>query len=90
MNGNARTLSLLRERLTVLAPTHLLIEDESHLHVGHAGAREGGHFRLTIVSPAFVGKNTVARHRLVYQALGDLMRQGIHALTIAAAAPDEV
>jgi BolA family transcriptional regulator, general stress-responsive regulator len=82
------TVEQLRERLSVLAPTHLDIVDESHLHAGHAGARDGGgHFRLHIVSMAFAGKNTVARHRLIYDTLGDLMRGRIHALAIRAEVP---
>ena len=65
--------------------------DESEAHRGHAGYRAGGntHWRLTIVAPAFAGKPTVARHRMVYQALGDLMQHPIHALAINARAPDE-
>lgn len=79
----------MRERLAVLAPSLVDIEDDSALHAGHAGARDGGHYRLHIVAAAFAGKTTVARHRLVYDALGDLMRNGIHALAIRAQAPDE-
>lgn len=84
------TLELLRQRLTVLQPDSLAIEDESHRHAGHAGAKDGGHFVLHIVAAAFAGKNTVARHRLVYDAVGDLMRGKIHALAIHARAPGEV
>lgn len=84
------TPELLRERLAVLAPDSLVIEDESHRHAGHAGAKDGGHFVLHIVAAAFTGKNTVARHRLVYDAVGDLMRGKIHALAIHARAPGEV
>ena len=84
------TVELLRERLATLQPLHIDIEDESHLHAGHAGARSGGgHYALTIVATAFAGKNTVARHRLIYQAAGELMRGPIHALSIRALAPDE-
>ena len=84
------TIAALRERLAVLAPTRLEIEDESHLHAGHAGARGGGgHYRMTIVAAAFAGKSTVARHRLVYDAAGDLMRGPVHALAIRAISPDE-
>lgn len=79
----------MRERLAALAPVHLEIADDSALHAGHAGAREGGHYRLTIVSDRFNGLSTVARHRLIYETLGDLMRTGIHALSIRAATPDE-
>jgi len=71
------------------APSQLLIEDESHLHAGHAGAAEGhGHFRIRIVAEAFRGVPTVARHRLVYAAVGDLMQTDIHALAIEALSPD--
>lgn len=84
------TVAALRERLAVLAPTVLEISDESHLHAGHAGARSGGgHYRITIVSAAFTGKSTVARHRLIYDAAGDLMRGPVHALAIRAFSPDE-
>nr|MBL8411198.1 BolA family transcriptional regulator [Dechloromonas sp.] len=85
------TVEALRERLATLQPLSLTIEDESHLHAGHAGARDGGgHFKLDIVAAAFSGKNTMARHRLVYAAAGDLMRGPIHALSIRAFAPEEV
>ncbi|UCV16515.1 BolA family protein [Quatrionicoccus australiensis] len=84
------TLELLRERLAVLQAESIAIEDESHRHAGHAGARDGGHFVLDIVAPVFAGKTTVARHRLVYDAVGDLMRGKIHALAINARAPGEV
>jgi BolA protein len=80
----------LRERLMTLAPQTLQIEDESHRHAGHAGAKEGGHYDLLIVAELFTGKNTVARHRMIYEAAGDLMRKGIHALSIRAFAPGEV
>jgi BolA protein len=84
------TLELLQERLAVLQATSVHIEDESHLHAGHAGAKDGGHFQLQIVSTLFNGKNTIARHRLIYDALGGLMRGRIHALSIRAFSPDEV
>lgn len=80
----------IEQRLAALAPERLELINESHLHVGHEGAKDGGgHFRLTIVSDAFTGKNTVARHRMVYTALGNLMQRDIHALAIRALAPDE-
>ncbi len=81
----------IRARLeAVLAPDVLEIIDEGHLHRGHAGARDGrGHFRVRIVSPRFAGVRTVARHRLVYDAVGELMQSDIHALTITALAPGE-
>jgi BolA protein len=82
---------LIREKLAVLAPESIEIEDESAQHAGHAGARSGGgHYRLTLVSPRFAGQPLQARHRLVYQALGPLMTRDIHALAIHAYAPDEI
>lgn len=73
-----------------LAPEQLVIEDESHQHAGHAGAATGrGHFRVEIVSAAFVGQALIARHRRVYAALGDLMQTDIHALSLQARAPGE-
>ena len=81
----------IRQRLAALAPTQLELIDDSALHAGHAGARAGGkHFRLTIVAAAFAGKNTVARHRMIYDALGDLMHRDIHALAIQARSPEEL
>ena len=85
-----RVIDEIRNRLSVLAPERIELIDDSHLHAGHAGARSGGgHYQLDIVSAAFVGKNTVARHRLIYDALGDMMRQEIHALSIQARTPEE-
>lgn len=84
------TAELLRARLAMLEPLALEIVDDSHRHAGHAGAREGGHFRVDIVAGIFSGKGTLARHRLVYDAAGDLMRGRIHALSINARTPDEV
>jgi len=82
--------SAMRERLAVLRPVTLELRDESGQHAGHAGARASGgsHWQLTIVSDAFRGKNAVARHRMVYEALGDLMKHDIHALKIEALPPD--
>ena len=83
--------SLLRQRLSGLEPVRLELIDDSALHAGHEGAKSGGgHYRLLIVSPLFVGKSTVVRHRLIYSALGDLMRDKIHALSIQSLAPNEV
>lgn len=73
----------------VLHPLTLQVQDDGHLHVGHAGAREGGHFTVRVVAAAFAGRNRVARHRLVYDALGPLAARGIHALAIEALAPGE-
>jgi BolA protein len=81
----------IRKRLGALAPARLELRDESAQHAGHAGAAPGGntHWKLTIVSAVFSGSTTVARHRMIYQALGDLMQNPIHALSITARAPDE-
>ncbi|TXH45234.1 MAG: BolA family transcriptional regulator [Burkholderiaceae bacterium] len=80
----------IRRRLAVLAPVKVELIDDSALHAGHAGARSGGgHYRLSIVSAAFAGKNTVARHRMIYDALGDMMRKEIHALAIQAETPED-
>ena len=81
----------IRRRLATLEPSRLELHDDSAQHAGHAGAAPGGntHWRVTIVSAVFAGKATVARHRLVYDALGDLMRHPIHALQISARAPGE-
>ncbi|TFW09407.1 BolA family transcriptional regulator [Oxalobacteraceae bacterium OM1] len=81
----------IRSRLAAtLAPLDCQLLDESHLHAGHAGASTGaGHYRLTIVSDRFEGLNRVARHRLVYDSLREMMPGEIHALTIIAVAPSE-
>jgi BolA protein len=85
-------LEKIRTALTsAFAPHHLVIEDESRLHRGHAGAADGrGHFRVEIVSAAFAGQPPLARHRQVYAALGELMQTDVHALSIQARTPDEL
>lgn len=82
----------IRARLAQLEPMALELVDESEMHRGHAGYREGGntHWRLSIVSPRFDGQPTVARHRMVYQALAGLMQHPIHALAITARSPEEM
>jgi BolA protein len=86
--GSSREQRLRRCLEARFTPTLLIIEDESHLHAGHAGAAGGhGHFRITIVAEAFRGLAPVARHRLVYAAVGDLLKTDIHALAIEASAP---
>lgn len=70
-----------------LEPLELVVRDDSHLHAGHAGAREGRHFSVQIVSPRFNGLSRLARHRLVYDSLNALIPRGIHALAIDARAP---
>ena len=72
-----------------LAPTAVEVRDDSHLHAGHAGAREGRHFSLRVTSERFNGLSRVARHRVVYDALRNLIPQGIHALAIDARAPGD-
>ncbi len=81
----------MRKRLARLEPLSLDLHDESAQHAGHAGSRPSGgsHWRLAIVSEAFRGQSPVARHRMVYEALGDLMKQDIHALRIEASAPEQ-
>ncbi|HEX5628226.1 MAG TPA: BolA family protein [Usitatibacteraceae bacterium] len=79
--------SAIRERLAVLEPQSVALVDEDHLHVGHGAT--GAHWQLTIVSEAFRGKPLLARHRMVYEALGDLMKREIHALKIEAFAPEQ-
>lgn len=81
----------MKSLLAQLQPIDLEIIDDSHLHAGHEGARSGGgHYTLQIVSEAFAGKNTLARHRMIYSALGDMMKQDIHALNIKAYTPQEI
>jgi BolA protein len=82
----------IKGRLAALEPVSLELVDESEQHHGHSGWREGGgtHWRLAIVSPRFAGQSAVARHRLVYQAIGELMHNPIHALAITASTPEEV
>jgi len=92
MSVNQQRIAAFDEDLRkVFQVQSLKIEDESHLHAGHAGAASGGgHFRLEMTSPDFKGLNLVARHRAVYSALNRHIPKEIHALTIIALAPDEV
>ena len=84
-------VATIQEKLEqALSPVHIEIVDESHLHVGHAGAASGaGHFNVTVVSERFKDQNLLARHRLVYQAVDELMQSEIHALSIKAMTPEE-
>lgn len=80
----------MRQKLAALAPADLVIEDESAAHAGHAGAQSGGgHYRLRIIAEQFAGMLPIARHRLIYATLDDLMQRDIHALSIEALTPDE-
>jgi len=84
------TISRMRERLAALGPVEIAIEDDSARHAGHPGAASGGgHYNLRLVSPRFEGKARVERHRLVYDALADLMQREIHALAMVLLAPGE-
>ena len=84
------TAQLIKQLLTeALEPQTLEIVDNSAAHAGHAGNRGGGHYHVTIISPQFEGKSMVQRHQMIYKALGDLMKQQIHALGINALTPSE-
>ena len=87
---HAATIAQLRQRLEILCPSQVEIEDQSERHVGHPGVLGGAHLRLRIVSSAFSGKNTRSRHRLVYDAVGDLLHGKIHALIIEAKTPEDL
>jgi BolA protein len=85
------TIALIEQRLSALEPESLEVLDESGQHAGHEGAKAGGgHYQLVIVSRQFDGKPSQARHRMVYDALGPLMKKEIHALAIKAYAPGEI
>jgi BolA protein len=90
VNRDPNVALAIERKLATLQPDRLEISDDSALHAGHEGAKGGGgHYSLTIVSPQFSGKSTLARHRMIYAALGDMMQQQIHALAIRAYAPEE-
>lgn len=92
MTDNAARVEAMRNRLqAAFTPESLEIEDDSHQHAGHAGARSGkGHFTVSIVSGQFAGTSRIQRHRMVYEALGEMMETDIHALSITAIAPEEL
>lgn len=84
-------IETMRDKLASLDPVSIDIIDESHKHAGHAGAKDGGgHYLLKIITPKFAGMTTMARHRMIYSALGEMMKRDIHALNIQANTPDEV
>ena len=84
------TIERMRDKLAALDPSEIAIEDDSALHAGHEGAKSGGgHYRLRMVSERFSGLLPLARHRLVYDALGEMMQRDVHALSIQALTPDE-
>ena len=80
---------IIKDRLSSLQAISLEIKDDSALHAGHAGNTGGGHFTLKIVSSQFSQKSQIIRHRLIYQALSDLIPQQIHAISILAISPDD-
>ncbi|MEK6550259.1 MAG: BolA family protein [Pseudomonadota bacterium] len=84
------TRAVIEQRLrAAFAPEKIEIRDDSAQHAGHASAREGGHYHVLIVAPAFAGLSPIQRHRRIYEALGDLKLAGIHALSLQALAPGE-
>ena len=90
-SANASRVEQIRSRLQAALHTAVVeVTDDSHLHIGHAGARDGkGHFRVRVVSEDFRGLRSVQRHQLVYGSLGSLMHTDIHALGVTALTPDE-
>ena len=91
MTPNVRVAEIKKRLTAAFAPETLGVEDESYLHEGHEGARDGrGHFRVLIISEAFADKSLLDRHRMVYKALGEMMRLDIHALAIDAWEPAEL
>ncbi len=84
-----RRIKMISDKLMALNPKDFDIIDEGHLHIGHEGAKKGGHFKVIIVSDQFKDKTLLERHRLVYNAMGELMETEIHALSINAKTPEE-
>ncbi len=85
MNPEQRVTEIERRLQAAFSPTSLQVIDESHKHIGHEGAKDGrGHFKVVIAAPAFAGMSPIARHRAVYDAMGELMQTDIHALSIDA------
>ncbi len=83
-------IKMIKHDLLSLEPLKINIEDEGHLHVGHAGAKSGGHFKLYIVSKIFDNMSVINRHKLIYKTLDKLMKTEIHALSITAKSPNEL
>jgi BolA protein len=91
MNPKQRKAEITRLLKEAFEPETLGVEDESHLHAGHEGAKDGrGHFRVLIISSNFEGKSLIERHRMIYRVLDDMMRVDIHALAIDCWSPDEL
>jgi BolA protein len=89
VSAGGERIERIRHALQQLSPESLDILDDSAAHAGHAGAREGGHFRVTLVAATFRGRSSIERHRLVYAAVSALMGRDIHALNIVARTPEE-
>ena len=85
-----KRIKLIQDGLQSLNQIKIDIVDEGHLHVGHAGAKSGGHFKLYIVSDHFKGQSMIDRHKLIYKSLDNLMNTEVHALSIKAISPEEV
>lgn len=83
------TIDLIKERLNELQSLSVDIQDDSAKHIGHAGAKDGGHYQVKIVSAKFIGTSRIKRHQMVYELLSDLMQTKIHALAIRALTPEE-
>jgi BolA protein len=91
MNPQQRKAEITRRLKQAFEPETLGVEDESHLHEGHEGAKDGrGHYRVLIISSLFEGKSMIDRHRMIYRMLDEMMRLDIHALAIDAWSPDEL
>jgi BolA protein len=91
MNPQDRKKEITRRLAEAFDPETLGVEDESYLHEGHEGAKDGrGHFRVLIITEVFEGKSMIERHRMIYRVLGEMMRLDIHALAIDAWSPDEL
>ena len=90
IGDRATRAARLEAALQSLAPLRVEVTDDSHKHVGHEGARDGrGHFTVIVVSEEFIGRAPIARHRMVYAAVGEMMQTDIHALAVKALSPDE-
>jgi BolA protein len=91
MNPKQRKTEITRRLKEAFEPETLGVEDESYLHAGHEGAKDGrGHYRVLIISSQFEGKSLIERHRMIYRVLDDMMRLDIHALAIDCWSPDEL
>ena len=85
-----KRIRMIKDGLAILNPSKIEIDDEGHLHVGHAGAKSGGHFKLYIVSQSFSNMSQINRHKLIYKTLSGLLKTDIHALSINAKSPEEL